>query len=65
MTREEADNYQEWRGMDGAIAFHLIDRHAEGWDEIAMMMDAWRRANVNLTDELQPALQPESDLLSK
>jgi hypothetical protein len=45
MTREEADNAQEWAGMDGAIAFHLIDRHADGWNEVGAMMDAWARAN--------------------
>lgn len=46
MTAEEADAAQDWRGMDGATAFLLIERHADGWDEIRQMMDAWLRANV-------------------
>ena len=45
MTDKEADEAQEWKGMDGAIAYHLIDRHAENWNEIGAMMNAWLRAN--------------------
>lgn len=45
MTPEEADASQQWAGMDGAIAWHLIDRHAEDWEETGMMMEAWLRAN--------------------
>ena len=33
------DNSQNWAGMDGAIAWHLIERHAEGWGDIGKMMD--------------------------
>lgn len=43
-TREDAER-QQWKGVDGAIAFHLIDRHADSWDEAARMMHAWRDAN--------------------
>lgn len=46
MTNEEADKAQEWRGMDGATAWHLIDRHAEDWHETGEMMNAWLRAAV-------------------
>lgn len=46
MTPEEADDAQDWDGMDGATAFLLIERHADGWDELRQMMDAWLRANV-------------------
>lgn len=47
MTPEEAaDAAQDWKGMDGATAFLLIERHADGWDEVQQMMDAWLRANV-------------------
>ena len=54
MTNEEADKCQNWRGMDGAIAWHLIDRHADGWEEIGQMMDAWLRANREpLRDDLE------------
>jgi hypothetical protein len=45
MTKEEAQAMQDWKGMDGAIAFHLIERHADGWNQISMMMTAWLNAN--------------------
>jgi hypothetical protein len=45
MTQEEAEKAQRWAGMDGATAYHLIDRHAGDWSEIGLMMDAWLRAN--------------------
>ncbi len=45
MTEQEAETCQQWRGMDGVTAFHLIERHADDWEDIAMMMGAWRRAN--------------------
>lgn len=45
MTREEAQTFQNWAGMDGACAFHLIERHANGWVDVARMMDAWLQAN--------------------
>lgn len=49
MTPEEADKMHEWAGMNGAIAWHLIDRYADNWNEAGMMMDAWRRANTPKT----------------
>lgn len=51
------DNSQQWKGMDGAIAFHLIERHADGWNDIRKMMGEWLSANTpqrtwqGLTDE--------------
>lgn len=36
---------QDWKGMDGAIAWHLIDRHSNSWDEVGEMMNAWLEAN--------------------
>jgi len=45
MSEEFADNFQQWKGMSGAVAFHLIDRHADGWGDISAMMGAWLRAN--------------------
>ena len=45
MTKEEAQAFQDWKEMDGAIAFHLIERHADGWNQISMMMTAWLDAN--------------------
>lgn len=44
-TDEEVAASQNWKGMDGAIAYHLIDRHAEKWHEVAVMMNAWLEAN--------------------
>ena len=46
MTPEEADKEQNWLGMDGATAWHLIDRHADNWNEVGELMNAWMRANV-------------------
>ncbi len=43
---------QDWRGMDGAIAWHLIDRHADGWDDVGAMMNAWLAAQA----EPQPTI---------
>jgi hypothetical protein len=50
------DNSQDWAGMDGATAWHLINRHADGWADVAKMMGEWLAANtppatVPLTDE--------------
>lgn len=48
ITREEAQACQRWAGMDGAIAWHLIERHAENWADVGLMMDAWLEANRSL-----------------
>jgi len=51
------NNSQQWKGMDGAIAFHLIERHADGWSDARKMMEEWLSANTpqrtwqGLTDE--------------
>ena len=42
----QPDTSQQWAGMDGATAWHLIYRHAEGWDETAKMMHSWLAANA-------------------
>lgn len=44
-TAVESDDNQDWAGMDGATAWHLMDRHANNWAEIGKMMDAWLAAN--------------------
>lgn len=36
---------QDWKGMSGAMAFHLIDRHADNWGQLGAMMNAWLEAN--------------------
>lgn len=38
---------QEWARHDGAIAFHLIERHADNWNDAGNMMEAWARARVS------------------
>lgn len=46
MTAEEADKAAEWRGMSPMTAFTLIiDGMARDFDDVAVLMDAWRRAN--------------------
>lgn len=38
-------NSQEWAGMDASTAFLLIQRHADGWADIELMLNEWRTAN--------------------
>jgi len=39
----------DWSAVDGAVAWHLIDRSGDGWGHIGAMMDAWRDAHPELT----------------
>ena len=48
------NNSQKWAGMDGAIAFHLIERHADGWNDIRKMMEEWLSANTPQRHEQEP-----------
>ena len=41
---------QEWKGMDGAITYHLIDRHADNWKDVGEMMQQWLVANQQTDD---------------
>lgn len=59
MTPQEADERQNWQGMDGATAWHLIERHADNWSEVGEMMDAWLRANT------KAAVQAERERCAK
>jgi hypothetical protein len=51
------DTKQDWKGLDGAIAWHLIERQAENWNQVGEMMNEWLKANtptkewVGLTDQ--------------
>ena len=38
-------NSQNWKGMSGAVAWHLIERHADNWGDVSKMMDEWLLAN--------------------
>jgi len=53
MTEKEADEYQQWAEMEGSIAFHLIERHADDWEDVGKMMRAWLRANAKKCVEEQ------------
>jgi len=50
------DTKQDWKGLDGAIAWHLIERQAENWNQVGEMMNEWLKANtptkewIGLTD---------------
>lgn len=49
-TRENtgvAGGGQDWAGMDGSTAYWVIQRNANGWDDIKKMMDAWLAANIH------------------
>ena len=39
------DNSQDWKGMDGATAFWLIERHSNNWTDAKKMMNEWFEAN--------------------
>jgi len=41
MTQDEANKFQNWEMLDGITAWHLIERHAEDWEEVGLMMEAW------------------------
>lgn len=40
------DNMQDWANLDGDIAWHLIDRHADNWADIKKMMDEFVAAKI-------------------
>lgn len=40
------DTSQDWAKLDGATAFHLIERHAEDWAETGHMMESWLAARI-------------------
>lgn len=37
---------QDWARMDGAVAWHLIDRHGDSWADIGFMMDELINAKI-------------------
>ena len=37
---------QDWANLDGDIAWHLIDRHADNWADIKKMMDEFVAAKI-------------------
>lgn len=53
---------QDWDGIDGAVAWHLIDRHGEGWSQIGQMMGEWLKANSIDSAKLALLLRCEAAL---
>jgi hypothetical protein len=49
-------NSQEWKGMTGSCAFLLIERHADGWGDIELMMGEWLAANSPPAPAQQPLM---------
>ena len=45
-TDRDWSQAQDWKGMDGATAWLLINRHADGWGDTRAMMEAWLAANA-------------------
>lgn len=65
---QEPDESQNWKGMSGAVAWHLIDRHGEDWADIGNKMDAWLKANTApplpaIPDERIATLEQQRDEL--
>lgn len=55
LVREDAfglptieDASQNWEKLDGAVAWHLIERHAENWADVAKMMDEYVAAKMGV-----------------
>jgi len=57
IKKDWMDTKQDWKGLDGAIAWHFIERQAENWTQVGEMMNEWLKANtptkewVGLSDE--------------
>lgn len=49
------DTSQDWAKLDGASAFHLIERHADNWQEAGRMMEAWFAARQATSKGLELA----------
>src|SRR6478736_6953680 len=65
MSDAAPDTSQEWAKLDGATAFHLIERHAEDWNETGRMMESWLAARLSAaaaqpapTTAQQPVVKP-------
>lgn len=49
------DTSQEWARLSGAVAFHLIERHGEDWNDIGAKMEAWGKARFAAPSATHPA----------
>src|SRR5579859_5490405 len=52
ISQEEAERCQQWAQLDGATAYHLIERHAANWADVGLMMDAWLKARASAVSEI-------------
>jgi hypothetical protein len=57
------DNSQDWKGMDGATAFWLIERHSNNWTDAKKMMNEWFEANS--TPQIKELSDEEIDEIMK
>jgi hypothetical protein len=46
LTPNIEDASQDWAKLDGAVAWHLIERHAENWGDVGKMMDEYVAAKL-------------------
>jgi hypothetical protein len=46
LTPNIEDASQDWAKLDGAVAWHLIERHAENWADVGKMMDEYVAAKL-------------------
>lgn len=58
-TDHKPDTSQEWAKVDPAVAFHLIERHADDWSEAGAMMVAWADARSLAQVKAAPAVEQE------
>ena len=47
---------RDWSGVDGATAWHLIDRHANNWTDVGEMMNAWLASNSSAALRQRPVV---------
>ena len=45
------DASQNWAKVDSAVAWHLIERHADNWADVGKMMDEFVAAHVRIERE--------------
>jgi len=51
LTPTIEDASQDWANLDGAVAWHLIERHAENWGDVGKMMDEYVAAKLAKPDK--------------
>ncbi len=62
---DDSDAEQHWDKLDGATAWHVIDRHADNWSEIGAQMEAWGRARFGQAAPASPEPASTIDLMRK